>query len=105
MTTRAASQIYVSYECSLLDRRFRQVQTSSLDATSISAAILSGSAILQHQLADQVDLVGFELRRNGVRVRTCLESLRTVVAALSTEAGESPHGSCSVFNSRSIDTL
>jgi hypothetical protein len=69
----------------------------SLDAASIDAAILSASALLQLQLAGQPDLVGFELRRNGVRVRTCLESLRTAAAVLSSEAGEILHRSCSVF--------
>ena len=97
MTNHVASQEYNSFECSLLNRRFRRVQTISLDAASIDAAILAASAILQHQLAGQVDLVGFELRCNGVRVRTCLESLRTVAVTFAVGADERQRGLCAVF--------
>ena len=97
MTIDIASQKYNSFECSLLNRRFRQVQTVCLDAASIGAAVLSASAILQHQLAVQADLVGFELRCNGVRMRTCLESLRTVAVTLPVDADERPRGPCAVF--------
>jgi hypothetical protein len=103
MTIDIASQEFNSFEISLLNRRFRHGQTMSLDAASIDAAILSASAILQLQLAGQVDLVGFELRCNGVRVRTCLESLRTVAVTLAAGADERPRGPRAVF-SLSFDT-
>ena len=97
MTTQTVSQERDSFECRLLNSRFSPVLIFPVDAASTNAATRCASAILQHALAGQRDLVGFELRRNGVRVLTCLESFRTAALALSTEVGENPHGSCSVF--------
>jgi hypothetical protein len=87
----------MTFECSLLNSRFRQVQTLSLDEASIDAATRSASAILQHELPDRGDLIGFELRRGGLRVRTCLESLKTAPFALLPGVGEGPRGHYSVF--------
>jgi hypothetical protein len=97
MTIQIAVQGYDFFECRLLDHRLRPLPAISLDEASTDAAARSARAILQHAQASQQELVGFELRCNGLRVLTSLESSKTPAISAALVAGEGPRGYSPLF--------
>lgn len=77
MMIQIAVQEHDFFECRLLDHLLRRLAAIPLDVASTGAAARSASRILQQAQVSQQELVGFELRCNGLRVLTSLESSKT----------------------------
>lgn len=88
MTIQTAVQGCDFFECRLLDDLLRPLPAIPLDVASADAAARSARAILQHAQARQQELVGFELRCNGLRVLTSLESSKTPAINAALGAGQ-----------------